>query len=190
MPVNFAARRATVALMVLCPAAALASPPLALFGTPVKGARRAVLQQTLSKAGLTPVRVNNSYFCDKYDTNGRPQGASKLIVCYTGRSNAFAIAQYTFPTFMNTRLVQRVIDMVRHQYGPPTGVRGSYGLGPVRAWWELPGGTRIEVIRGWPNVTTYLRLVDVATNRRLDRQLNAARHARQSKREKADAGSF
>lgn len=187
---NAVLTRAAVLLVLVCPVRAMAAPPLALFGTPVKGADRAVLRRALTAADLRPVRIDDSYFCDKYQTNGVPQEARKLTVCYTARRSTFAVAEYTFPAFMDTGLVRRVIDMVRHQYGSPSSMSGDYDLGPVTAQWNLPGGMRIRVSRGWPITTTFLDLSDAAANRRLNAEVKAVEHARQEKRESESSKAF
>lgn len=169
---------------------AQAAEPLALFGTPLKGASRDVLRQTLAKSGLTPTRVDNSYYCDEYDTNDVLRGATKLTVCYTEDNNSFASAEYTFPAFMDTGLVKRVIDTVSVKYGRPSSLSGSYGLGNVTARWIEPQGMEIRVARGWPDTTTYLDLIDVANDRKMHAQMQAAEQARLRQRAQSDSKAF
>ncbi|MGC9185433.1 MAG: hypothetical protein ACP5GC_08310 [Thiomonas sp.] len=169
---------------------AQAAEPLALFGTPLKGASRDVLRQTLAKAGLTPTRLDNSYYCDQYDTNDVLKGATKLSVCYTEDNNTFASAEYTFPAFMDTDLVKRVIDTVAVKYGRPSSISGNYGLGNVTARWTEPQGMEIRVARGWPDTTTYLDLIDVANDRKMHAQMQAAEQARLRQRAQSDSKAF
>jgi len=164
--------------------------PLALFGTPLKGASRAVLRQTLVKAGLTPTRVDDSYYCDQYDTNDVLKGATKLSVCYTEDDNTFAVAEYTFPAFMDTGLVKRVIDTVSVKYGRPTSMSGDIGLGNVTARWVEPQGMEVRVSRGWPDTTTYLDLIDLANDRKMHAQMKAAEQERLRQRAKQDSKAF
>lgn len=180
-----------VALVLFCAAPlALAAEPLALFGTPLKGATRAELRQALPKAGLTPTRVDDGYFCDTYQTDGVPQGASQLTVCYTEDNNAFASAEYTFTAFMDTGLVKRVIDTVAQKYGRPGSVSGNYGLGNVTARWTMPQGMEIRVTRGWPDTTTYLDLIDRTNNDRMQAQMKAASASRLKQQAQKDSSAF
>ncbi len=167
-----------------------AAEPLALFGTPLKGANRDALRAALVKAGLTPTRADNNYFCDLYDTNGQLKGATKLSVCYTEDNNTFASAQYTFPAFMDTGLVQRVINTVQTKYGRPSSVQGDVNLGGVTAKWHEPGGMQVKVSRGWPDTTTYLDLTDVANDRKMHAQMKADEAARQQKQAQSQSKAF
>lgn len=167
-----------------------AAEPLSLFGTPLKGASRDALRAALAKAGLTPTRVDNSYFCDLYDTNDQLKGATKLTVCYTEDNNTFASAEYTFPAFMDTQLVQRVINMVQTKYGRPSSLQGNVGLGGVTAKWNEPGGMQVKVSRGWPDTTTYLDLMDVANDRKMHAQMKADEAARQQKQAQSQSKAF
>ena len=109
----------TAALLVFTTGMAHAAAPLALFGTPLHSASRAELRQTLEKAGLAPQRVQDGYFCDEYGVNGQLKGASQLTVCYTDGDERFAIAEYTFESFMDMQQVNKVIDTVASKYGRP-----------------------------------------------------------------------
>jgi hypothetical protein len=164
--------------------------PLQLFGTPLKGASRQTLRQTLAEAGLQPVRVDDGYFCDQYRTNGVPEGSSELTVCYTEDTNIFALAEYTFPSFVDVGQIGRVIDTVAVKYGRPGSVQGQYGLGPVTATWPQPGNMLIRVRRGWPSTTTYLNLIDLSNEKRMRAQMEAAEKARQRQRAMRDAHAF
>ena len=167
-----------------------AAEPLSLFGAPLKGANRDALRAALAKAGLTPTRVDNSYFCDLYDTNSQLKGATKLTVCYTEDNDTFASAEYTFPAFMDTGLVQRVINMVQTKYGRPSSVQGDANLGGVTAKWNEPSGMQAKVLRGWPDTTTYLDLMDVANDRKMHAQMKADEAARQQKQAQSQSKAF
>ncbi|MDY0328863.1 MAG: hypothetical protein RBR52_00015 [Thiomonas sp.] len=169
---------------------ARAQAPLSLFGAPLKGASRDTLRAALLKAGLTPTRVDNNYFCDQYDVSGKLKGATQLTVCYTEDDNTFASAEYTFPAFMDTGLVKRVIDMVQVKYGRPTSLSGNYGLGGVTAKWRQPQGMQVLVTRGWPDTTTYLDLTDVANDRKMHAQMRADEAARQKQQAQSQSKAF
>ncbi len=196
MNINFGAARlrllqyaTTVALMGFSSFAS-AAPPLALFGTPLKGATRAELRQTLAKAGFSAQRVDDGYFCDQYGVDGQLKGATQLTVCYTENSNRFASAEYTFPGFMDTQLVQRVIHVVESKYGRPSSVSGDIGLGGVTARWNMAQGMALKVSRGWPDTTTYLDLTDLGMNRRMHAQMQADKAAAIRQQATKDANAF
>jgi len=170
--------------------AAAAETGLSLFGTPLKGASRATLREALSKAGLQPKRVEDGYFCDLYKVDGQLKDASELSVCYTEDDDKFAAAEYTFPAFVDTGMVKRVVDMVSLKYGRPSRVSGNYGLGDVTAIWPQPQGMELRVARGWPDTTTYLDLIDVANKRRMQQQMAAVKAAQQRQQVQRDSKAF
>jgi hypothetical protein len=186
----FAIQTAVSAALAAPPSASSVGSPLSLFGTPLKGATRAVLRQTLQQAGLTPTRIDDNYYCDLYKTNGVPANSTELQVCYTEDNDAFASAQYTYPSFMDVNLVQRVVDTVSTKYGKPSSLVGNYGLGSVTARWIQPQGMEVRVTRGWPDTTTYLHLIDVANENKRQAQAKAAEEARQRRRALEDARAF
>lgn len=181
---------ATLALAALVQVPAHATAPLTLFGTPLKGATRTELRAALQKAGLTPERVDDRFFCDKYGVNGQMAGAKNLTVCYSDGNNVFATATYTFPAFMDTGLVKRVIGIVRAKYGPPSGLRGMYGLGNVTARWDEPQGMEVEVTRGWPDTTTYLTLEDRVNWARMNMQMQRDEAQRTRQKAAHDGSAF
>ena len=181
---------ATVLVTAALTATAHAAAPLALFGTPLKGATRSELRQVLSNAGLSAQRVDDHYFCDKYGVNGQLKGASQLMVCYTEDTDRFAVAEYTFPAFMDTQLVQRVIDTVASKYGRPGSVDGNIGLGSVTARWSMPQGMQIKVSRGWPDTTTYLDLIDRPADQKMKAQMHADKSAALQRQAQKDANAF
>ncbi|OIR07905.1 hypothetical protein GALL_97680 [mine drainage metagenome] len=180
---------ATAALLGFSSIAA-ASAPLALFGTPLKGATRSELRQTLSKAGFSAQRVDDGYFCDQYSVDGQLKGATQLTVCYTENTNRFASAEYTFPGFMDTQLVQRVIHVVESKYGRPSSVNGDIGLGGVTARWNVAQGMALKVSRGWPDTTTYLDIIDRGMNRTMHAQMQADKAAAIRQQAAKDANAF
>jgi hypothetical protein len=171
-------------------AAAPQPSPLSLFGTPLKGASRASLRQALTQAGLVPTRVDDAYYCDLYSTNGVPEGSTELQVCYTEDDNTFASARYTFPAFMDTGLVKRVVETVSVKYGRPSALVGNYGLGEVSARWAQPQGMEVRVNRGWPDTTTYLQLLDRNNEGKMKAQMKAAEDARLRQRAQQDTRAF
>lgn len=189
MNTKFLAAITIAAAASLAASAEAATAPLTLFGVPLQGATRTQLRQALSKAGLSPIRVDEHYFCDKYAVRGQLAGASQLEVCYT-QGDRFALAEYTFPGFMDTALVKRVIDTVATKYGRPGFLSGDFNLGNVTAEWNEAGGMRIRVARGWPDTTTFLDLEDPAAERRMKAQAESAQHERQQQQARHDSKAF
>lgn len=174
--------------LIMCSSLAVAA-PLELFGVPLANATRNTLQPALQKAGLTPVQVGSQWWYDIYRVNGQMPGAHKLLVGYT-TNNKFAYAQYVFPSFMNTQLVNKVIHMVEDKYGAPTQESGSSGLGDVTATWNEGNGMRIRVIRGWPSTTTYLDLENVANKARMEAQMHAQKMQHEAHEAQAHSNAF
>ncbi len=170
--------------------AAHAAQNLALFGVALKGATRQELRPVLLKAGLTPIRVSDQYFCDTYTVHGQLHGASELDVCYREDDNHFAEATYKFPAFMDTTLVRKVVSTVESKYGRPGSFNGSYDLGPVHAAWAQPQGMRIQVSRGWPDTTVYLSLEDRANDAAMHAQMHRDQSQRQQQQAAHDSNAF
>jgi TPR repeat protein len=168
-----------------------ANSPLKLFGVGLKGITRDQLEPVLTKAGLTPHNghVGAKWWFDKYDVNGRLEGASELAVGYTS-DNRFAFAEYTFPSIMIPDQVRRIIAMVKTKYGRPSSVNGPYGLGNVTAYWNVGDGMRVEVKRGWPNTTTYLDLIDVKAYAAMKQAMAKQKAKRGAKRAKKQSNAF
>jgi hypothetical protein len=162
---------------------------LALFGIPLTNANRSTLEPALQKAGLIPIQTGNRWWYDIYRVHGQMPGASKLLVGYT-EHNRFAIAQYVFPSFMDTEQVKKVIQMVQDKYGQPSQESGSIGLGSVTAVWNEGNGMEIRVTRGWPSTTTYLDLENVDNRSRMLAQIQAQKAAHEKQQAQAHANAF
>lgn len=174
--------------LAFCSGSALAK-PLELFGVPLADATRNTLEPALQKAGLSPTQTGARWWYDIYRVNGQLPGASKLLVGYT-QHNRFALAQYVFPSFMNTGAVEKVIQMVTDKYGPPSRQNGMINLGSVTAVWHEGDGMEIRVTRGWPSTTTYLDLENVANRSRMLAQMHAQKQAHEQRQAQAHANAF
>jgi hypothetical protein len=164
--------------------------PLELFGVALKGATRDQLRQAFKANGVRATREENQYWVDVYDAKGVLDGASELQTGYVAASSKFAYARYTFETFMDTELVGKVINMVGSKYGKPSSQSGSYGLGPVTARWTLGQGMQIEVSRGWPDTTTYLKFLDPVAHAQMQSEIDAERRAQESQKNKSQTKAF
>lgn len=151
--------------------------PLMLFGVPLQGATRATLTPALQKAGLPLIPNGPQQWFDTYRLNGQLpqlQGASMFSVKYT-KHNRFAVAEYKFPSFNDTRQVQNIITMVEYKYGQPSSIVGDVEHGPVTARWKESGDMEIKVWRGWPVTTTYMDLENITNVARMLSETRAGR---------------
>jgi hypothetical protein len=180
---------ATITALTTGFAATAIAAPLILFGVPLQDATRPTLEPALQKAGLTPIQVGSKWWYDIYRVNGQLPGASKLLVGYTTH-NHFATAQYVFPSFMNTQLVQKVINMVRVKYGPPSSMNGMAGLGNVTAVWNEGNGMEIKVTRGWPSTTVYMSMENVGNYARMQSQIQAQKTKHAASQAQAHSNAF
>jgi hypothetical protein len=180
-----------VAVFAAAPSASTAADPksLEIFGARLNGATRDQLRQVLKKHGLRVLKEDKNEWFDTYGAEAALEGASELAVGYV-QADTFAIAEYTLPSFMDIQQVERVVSMIATKYGRPTSVRGNFGLGQVTATWKLGPNAEIEVARGWPNTTTYLRLIDPAARNQMVREMEAARKAQTEQKAKAQSKAF
>lgn len=173
------------------PAAAEKKPQqLELFGVPLKGAQRDQIRQAIKKNSLQPVREDKNYWIDTYDAQGVLEGATEFVAGYVSATDKFAYAEYKFPAFIDTQMVVKVINMVTMKYGRPSSKRGSYGLGEVSAKWNLGQGMQIEVYRGWPDTTTYLKFVDTSAHNQMRAEITAAKNTQERQKTKAQNQAF
>lgn len=183
---------ATTAVIVVSalPVAAAEQKALELFGVPLKGATRDQLREAFKQNGLRATREENNYWADTYNAQGVLDGASDFQAGYVAATGKFAYARYTFPGFMNTQLVGKVINMVVTKYGRPSSENGSYGLGEVTAKWNMGQGMQIEVSRGWPDTTTYLSFTDSGAYKQMLAEIDAEKKAQAAQQVKAQSKAF
>lgn len=178
---------ATMIVLPYCTSAVAA--PLKLFGIPLQGATRQTLEPALLHAGLTPIHVGPHWWYDSYHVHGQLPGASKLLVGYT-QNNRFAVAEYIFPSFMNTEQVSKVMHMVEDKYGAPARQSGNIALGGVSATWDERNGMIIRVSRGWPSTTTYLQIENVARHQKMQTEMHQQNQQAQTVQAKVHANAF
>ena len=158
-----------------------------IFGTTLKGAKRDQLREVFKQGGMAATREDSSYWVDIYNSSNVLDGTTQFEVGYAMQTNEFAYAKYTFPGAMNTGLVKDVIDMVTSKYGQPSQQSGQYRLGTVTATWNVGQNMKIEVFRGWPNTTTFLSFIDVASKKAMQAEMDA--NDKQIREQKAAAQS-
>lgn len=163
---------------------------LELFGVSLTGATREQLRKAFKKNGMQPIREDNRYWVDFYDPKGVLDGASEFSVGYVLVTNKFAVAQYKFPAFINTQLVEKVINMVSTKYGRPSSKIGHYSLGPVKAIWNMGQGMQIVVERAWPDTTTLLIFNDSTAHAQMEAEIDAGEKAMEHQKAKSQDKAF
>lgn len=91
---------------------------------------------------------------------------------------------------MDTQLVGKVINMVAIKYGRPSSQNGNYGLGEMTAKWNMGQGMLIEVSRGWPDTTTYLKFIDSSANKQMSAEIDAEKNAQATQKAKSQSKAF
>jgi len=170
---------------------------LKLFGVPLVGAQRNELRTALKKAGVRALREKYSYWADQYDPSGILNGADNLYVEYSQESDAngwgstdyFAVAQYRFPSSMDSGQVTRIRDMVASKYGSPNQSSGNPNLGKASFTWH-EDGVDIWVYRRWPDTTTYLEYIVPEINKAMNAEIAANNRRTQQKKFKAQSNAF
>jgi hypothetical protein len=174
----------------LNPAVAADQKPLELFGVILKGASRDQLRQAFKANGLRVKDEMDFVWTDTYDARNVLDGASGFVAGYVLATGKFSYAQYTFPSFMDSEQVRKVINMVAIKYGKPTSQIGRYDLGEVQAKWEMGQDMLIEVKRGWPDTTTSLSFIDKSTNKQMSNEMFAVQKESERKNVKAQSKAF
>ncbi len=126
-----------------------------LFETSIKCANRDQMMTVIKKGGAGIKREDKKQWGDTYYTGNVLKGSSELYVTYTV-DDKFALAQYTFPSHMDTMQVRKVKNLLANKYGKPDYVSGRINLGKVTYKWYQKDGIELKVSRDWPDTTTYL----------------------------------
>jgi hypothetical protein len=166
------------------------SKSIELFGVSLKNTTRDQLRTVLKSNGLQAVREDKQYWVDTYNASGVLEGASEFLIGYVSATDKFAYAQYKFPAFMNEQMVAKVINMVATKYGKPSSMSGNISLGPVTAKWQMSQAMSIEVSRGWPDTTTYLKFIDLSAYKVLQAESEADRNAQAAQKAKSQNNAF
>lgn len=185
-----AAAAVTTMLATSTHALAADAKPVELFGTPLKGASRDQLRTAIKAVGLQPEREDDRYWIDKYDVNGALEGATKMLAAYVGATRKFAYVEYTLPSRMDTKQIGRIVKMVSTKYGRPSSQSGNFDLGDVSVKWNLGQGIQLEVLRGWPDTTTYMRYSDSANYKQMRAEIEANEEADTAAKAKAQSKAF
>jgi uncharacterized protein len=161
-----------------------------LFGAPLKCSTRAELRRLVAQAGGQATREENNYWVDLYDSSKLLDESTELQLGYTDRDQGFARATYIFQSHMDVALVDRVTQMVISKYGRPQRVEGSSDLGEVKREWRLQDGIVLEVSRGWPDTTTYLRYIFPENDATLEREQEQNRQRLEQEKLQRQSNAF
>ncbi len=127
------------------------------YGVRWSTAKRDPLRRALHAHGVKPLREDSRYWVDIYEGQALIPGAGQLYVGYTAATQQWVFAEYAFPNFMDNSHTQQMVNRVMAQYGPPYETAGQTDMGAYTARWRLSDGLHIQVVREWPETSTYLK---------------------------------
>jgi TPR repeat protein len=162
----------------------------ALFESLLKCVGREDFRAAIKRGGAQAVRENDTYWYDKYESEDVLKGSSILSVGYTHATGEFAVAEYVFPSRLDTEQISRIRNMVASKYGAPSRSSGNTRLGPVSYEWSLPDGIRIRVHRDWPDTTTFLEYVRPETKAVLDGEIKKSDNEKRAREHKKQESAF
>ncbi len=158
--------------------AAVDSSWIEMFGVRLSTASRDLMRQALKTHGLKPIREDARYWVDVYDAKGLIPGASQFYIGYTAANQKLAFAEYAFPSFMDSRHMLQILTKVTAKYGQPHETVGDLSMGAYTARWRMTEGLLIEVVREWPETSTYLKFTNPAVDRDMKAELEQELSAR------------
>ena len=150
-----------------------------MYGVRLSNATRDAMRQALHAHGLKPVREDARYWVDVYDAQGLIRGASQFYLGYTATTQKLAFAEYAFTSFMDSRHTQQIVGMVTSKYGPPAETVGQLEMGAFTARWRMAEGMQIQVVREWPETSTYLKFINPSVDLEMKAELDQETTARQ-----------
>lgn len=131
-----------------------------MFGVRLHAATREEMRQALRAQGMKVVREDDRYWVDIYDAKGVLNGATQFYVGYTAAQKKLAFAEYAFANFMDSSHTELVVKMVSAKYGPSSEHVGQLAMGSYTARWRIGDGMLIQVVREWPETSTYLKFIN------------------------------
>jgi len=161
----------------------------ALFGAKLMCANRDTLMAAVKKAGATVKQEDKGKWGDTYYSSSLLKGSSELYIGYTV-DDRFSVAQYTFPSHVDTQQVLRIKNMVAGKYGQPQYATGNVNLGEASFKWHLKDGIELKVSRGWPSTTTYLTYTYPKNYKLMKDEQERQRKEREKKENAAQGNAF
>lgn len=152
-----------------------------MFGVRLSSATREEMRQALHSQGMKVIREDARYWVDVYDAKGLLNGATKFYLGYAAASQQLAFAEYAFANFMDNNHTAQIVKMVTAKYGPSAETVGQLDMGSYTARWRLSDGMQIQVVREWPETSTYLKFTNMQVESEMKAELEKETAARQKK---------
>jgi len=148
-----------------------------MYGVRLNSATREPMRRALHAHGVKAVREDGRVLGGCLRCQRLMPGASQFYVGYTAASQQLAFAEYAFHSFMDSSHTQKIVSRVTAKYGPPYETAGQLAMGAYTARWRMSDGMQIQVVREWPETSTYLKFinpaVDLEMKAELDKEINA-----------------
>jgi hypothetical protein len=142
-----------------------------MYGVRLSTATRELMRQALHSQGVKPVRQDERYWVDVYDAKELLAGASQFYLGYSAATQKLAFAEYAFPSFMDSSQTQQILKKLTAKYGAPHETLGQLAMGAYTARWHMAEGIQIQVVREWPETSTYLKFSNPAVDREMKAEL-------------------
>lgn len=130
------------------------------------------MRQALHLQGMKLIRADPRGGVDVYDANGVLNGASTFYLGYAASSQQWAFAEYAFANFMDSNHTALIVKMVTAKYGPSAETVGQLDMGSYTARWRIPDGMQIQVVREWPETSTYLKFTNLQDESEMKAELD------------------
>ncbi len=150
-----------------------------MFGVRLSSATRDEMRQALRDQGMKVVREDARYWVDIYDAKGMLNGSTKFFVGYAASTQQLAFAEYAFANFMDISHTAQIVKMVTAKYGPSTETVGQLAMGSYTARWRVADGMQIQVVREWPETSTYLKFMNTQVEAEMKAELDKETASRQ-----------
>lgn len=150
-----------------------------MFGVRLHAATRDEMRHALRAQGMKVVREDDRYWVDIYDAKGVLLGATQFYVGYTAAHQKLAFAEYAFANFMDSSYTEQVVKMVSAKYGPSSESVGQLAMGSYTARWRIGDGMLIQVVREWPETSTYLKFINPEVEAEMKAELDQETASRQ-----------
>jgi len=142
-----------------------------MYGVRLSTATRDAMRKALMAHKVKPMRQDERYWVDIYDAKELLPGASQFYLGYSAMTQKLAFAEYTFPSFMDSRHAQQILNKVVAKYGPPHETFGQLAMGAFTARWLMTEGMQIQLVREWPETSTFLKFSNPAVDREMRAEL-------------------
>ncbi|MBU2880507.1 sel1 repeat family protein [Psychrosphaera sp. B3R10] len=128
---------------------------LVLYGGTLASTTRKNLRQRLKSNFANPLREQDNYWFDIYESSKLLKSTDRLFVGYSLQTDQVASLEYRFPSHNAPNYVLQIIELINDKYGLPFESKGDLNFGEVKYSWKAKD-TIITVTRYWPDTTVYL----------------------------------